>query len=162
MWGYLLIDIFSYSEIAKEPIWEFWYQAWWRRLCWNMPCCEWLHHHLCVRRGHGRSHTLQFGWVEELPRRQESSCWTGNPNYYQEHPPPRLEDDGRHRHHLELHMHACGCWTIYMLVWLPSRLINYDLSMHCWLLYMSLWDCVVILNVVLSLMFVRWFCELNR
>ena len=69
------------------------------------------------------------------PRRQESSCWTGNPNYYQEHPPPRLEDDGRHRYHLELHMHVCVCWTIYMLVWLPSRLINYDLSMHCWLLY---------------------------
>ena len=20
-----------------------------------------------------------------------------------------LQDDGRHRHHLELHMHACGC-----------------------------------------------------
>ena len=61
-------------------------------------------HHLYLRRGHGRSHTLQIGWVEELPRRQESSCWTGYPNYYQEHPPPRLEDDDRLRYHLELHV----------------------------------------------------------
>ena len=44
---------------------------------------------------HGQTHTLQLGWVEKLPRWQESSCWTGHPNYYQEHPPPWLEDDGR-------------------------------------------------------------------
>ena len=69
-----------------------------------MPYRKGLRHCLCVWRGHGRSHTLQLVWVEELPRRQESSCWTGNPNYYQEHPPPRLEDDDRLRYHLELHM----------------------------------------------------------
>ena len=34
-----------------------------------------------------------LGWVEETPRWQESSCWTGHPNYYLEHQPPRLEDD---------------------------------------------------------------------
>ena len=51
-----------------------------------------------------RSDTLKLGWVEELPRWQESSCWTDHPNYYQEHPPPRLEDDDCRRYHLELHM----------------------------------------------------------
>ena len=50
------------------------------------------------------AHTLKLGWVEEIPRWQESSCWTGHPNYYQEHLPPRLEDDDRLRYHLELHM----------------------------------------------------------
>ena len=54
--------------------------------------------------GHRRSHTLKLGWVEEIPRWQESSCWTGHPNYYQEHPPPRLDDDDRRRYHLELNM----------------------------------------------------------
>ena len=50
------------------------------------------------------AHT-KLGWVEEIPRWQESSCWTGHPNYYQEHPTPRLEDDDRLRYHLELHMY---------------------------------------------------------
>ena len=52
--------------------------------------------------------TLKLGWVEEIPRWQESLCWTCHPNYYQEHPPPRLEDDDRRRYHLELHMCVCG------------------------------------------------------
>ena len=55
-------------------------------------------------RGHERSHTLKLGWVKEIPRWQESSCWTGHPNYYQEHQPPRPEDDDCLRYHLELHM----------------------------------------------------------
>ena len=38
---------------------------------------------------------IKLGWVEEIPHWQESSCWTCHPNYYQEHPPPRLEDDDR-------------------------------------------------------------------
>ena len=63
-----------------------------------------LRHNLYLPHGHGWSHTLKLGWVEEIPRWQESSCWTGHPNYYQKHPPPRLEDDDRHRYHLELHM----------------------------------------------------------
>ena len=68
------------------------------------PYRKGLRHHLCVRCGHGRSDTLKLGWVEELPRWQESLCWIGHPNYYQEHPPPRLEDDDCRRYHLELHM----------------------------------------------------------
>ena len=42
--------------------------------------------------------------MDEIPRWQESSCWTCHPNYYQEHPPPRIEDDDRLRYRLELHM----------------------------------------------------------
>ena len=69
-----------------------------------MPYRKGLRHHLYLPHGHRRSHTLKLGWVEEIPHWQESSCWTDHPNYYQEHPPPRLEDDDRHRYHLELHM----------------------------------------------------------
>ena len=57
--------------------------------------------------------------MEEIPQWQESSCWIGHPNYYQEHQPPRLEDDDCLRYHLELHM----CVWLYhlelhMCVWL--------------------------------------------
>ena len=69
-----------------------------------MPYRKGLHHNLYLPRGHGRSYTLKLGWVEEIPRWQESSCWTGHPNYYQEHQPPRHEDDDCLRYHLELHM----------------------------------------------------------
>ena len=61
-------------------------------------------------------HTLELGWVEEIPRWQESSCWTCHPNYYQEPPPPRFEDDDRRQYHLELHM---SVWLYdYMVLWL--------------------------------------------
>ena len=69
-----------------------------------MPYRKGLRHHLYLPHGHRRSHTHKLGWVEEIPRWQESLCWTDHPNYYQEHPPPRLEDDDRRRYHLELHM----------------------------------------------------------
>ena len=69
-----------------------------------MPYRKGLRQHLYLPHGHRRSHTVKLGWVEEIPHWQESSCWTGHPNYYQEHPPPRLEDDDRRRYHLELHM----------------------------------------------------------
>ena len=65
--------------------------------------------------GHRWSHTLELGWVEEIPRWQESSCWTGHPNYYQEHPPPRLEDDDHRRYHR----------TTYVCVAISSR-TTYD------------------------------------
>ena len=69
-----------------------------------MPYCKGLRHHLYLPHGHSRSHTLKLSWVEEIPRSQESSCWTGHPNYYQEHQPPRLEDDDCLRYHLELYV----------------------------------------------------------
>ena len=90
-----------------------------------MPYRKGLRHYLYIRRGHGRPHTLKLGWVEEISRWQESSCWTCHPNYYQEHPPHWLEDDDRRRYHLELRMcvwlydyiylvellYMCGCKT---------------------------------------------------
>ena len=90
-----------------------------------MPYCKGLRHNLYLLRGHRRSDTLKLGWVEEIPRWQESSCWTGHPNYYQEHQPPRLKDDDCLRYHLELHM----CVRLYhlelhMCVWL------YHLELH--------------------------------
>ena len=69
-----------------------------------MPYRKGLHQNLYLPHGHRRSHTLKLSWVEEIPRWQESSCWTGHPNYYQDHPPPGHEDDDRRRYHLELHM----------------------------------------------------------
>ena len=98
-----------------------------------MPYCKGLRHNLYLPRGHGRSHTLKLGWVEEIPRWQESSCWTGHPNYYQEHQPPRLEDDDCLRYHLELHM----CVWLYHL----------ELHMCVWLYHIEL-HMMIIVNII--------------
>ena len=154
---------FSYSEIAKEPIWELWHRGWWRRLCWNTPYRKGPRHYLCVWRGNGRSHTFKHRWVEELPRWQESSCWTGHPYYYQEHQPSRLEDDDRHRYHLNyicvwllmIVMFDCYLFWLREIIWMWSNYVMF-MSMKLWSNYvmfmsMKLWSNYVIWYLFLNL-----------
>ena len=42
------------------------------------------------------------GRVEEFPPREKSDGWTGHHDHYQEPGAGQLEDDGRHRHHLDM------------------------------------------------------------
>ena len=49
----------------------------------------------------GRTHLNSVGWKKFLDGK---NLRVGHPNYYQEHQPPRLEDDDCLRYHLELHM----------------------------------------------------------
>ncbi|KAM3373461.1 hypothetical protein ACQJBY_020097 [Aegilops geniculata] len=59
-----------------------------RHGCWTTPYQNRLHHQLCLCSGHGRSHCLEQGRVEEVPSCQESSGRTGHPTHCCEHPSP--------------------------------------------------------------------------
>ena len=77
--------------------------AWRRPACWIMPW-RGRRHHFCLQGGpDGRAYHLRCGGrVEEFSRREKSYGWTSHHNHYQEPDTRQVEDDGRHRHHLDL------------------------------------------------------------
>ena len=85
----------------------------------------------------GRTHLNSARWKKFLDGK---NLRVGHPNYYQEHPPHRLEDDDHRRYHLQLHM----CVWLYHLE--LHMMIAIDMTLYYLRMHVDYaWNCYLVL-----------------